>query len=98
MKKIVLGIVVLIVLGGGVHWYFVLNQNKPSLPFIRKSPQEKLEGIWKPVQFLRWSDTGRQFQALEASQVSQSDRIGFLEFKDGSLCQGQFDPGGEARP
>lgn len=84
MKKIILGIIVLVVLGGAV-WYFISNRDSPtsfSLPFADKSASEKLLFVYPDEYTLQTNEIPAGFQLRpiddEARKIGFTANPGFL--------------------
>ena len=95
MKKIILGIVVLAIVGGGAYWYFVLNQSNPSsLPSLPNIPallssERSLQGFWAFKETYIADPATGEFKLQPAGGEANS----YVEFKGNMFCTGgQLDP------
>ena len=97
MKKLLIAVVALIVIGGGVG-YLLLSQEElsfPTLPF-QKSSAEDLQGIWKIKQALVLDPETKEFKEIPQQQNQPTM---YAEFKGDQFCSsGYLNDQGQPKP
>ena len=95
MKKLILGIIVFIILGGAGYWYFTSSQGEssprslPSIPLLL-SPERSLQGVWVFKEVYVEDPATGEFK-LQTPQENKKNS--YLEFRGDQFCPGgQLDP------